>query len=89
MASEQNAKAAYLILDGYGMPDGPIRVMDRIEAELNARDAAHAAALAEKDAEIVRLRAKLARVLDWLRYAANSPGGIAAEIKSTLDAEGA
>jgi len=36
-------------------------------------------------ADAERLRAKLARVADWLRFAANSEGGIAAEIDEVLE----
>lgn len=40
--------------------------------------------IAEKDKEIERLQAKLRRVRDWIKSAANSENGIVAEIDDTL-----
>ena len=42
----------------------------------------------ELKAENTRLRDKLRRVRDWLKHAANSPGGIVFEIDEMLKVEG-
>jgi len=44
-----------------------------------------AAELAALRAEVAFLRAKLQRVRDWLKYAANSEGGIVADIDDVLE----
>jgi hypothetical protein len=38
-------------------------------------------------AEIERLQAKLSRVRDWIKFAANAEGGIAAEIDDAAEAK--
>lgn len=42
-------------------------------------------AIAEKDTQIERLRAKLIRVRDWIKFAANSERGIVAEMDDAIE----
>ena len=58
---------------GWATCDEPSRTI----ATLRAR-------VAEPEAESERLRSKLQRAVDWLRYAANNDSGIAAEIGGAL-----
>jgi hypothetical protein len=59
---------------------------DTYACEIGGEYVCAACVLAERD----RMRAKLSRVADWIRFAANSDGGIAAEIDGVIgDTHGA
>ena len=61
----------------------------KVERELAVRDvvARLAARVAELEAREKKLREKILRVRDWLKYEANADGGICSEIDAAARAE--